>query len=65
MDASPFHKIYVMLEGALTIEIEEGETIVLNKGGSVHIGPNESREVRNETNGVATMLVIMPCEKSK
>ncbi len=60
MAASPLHKIYVMLEGALTIEIEEGETIVLNKGDSVHIGPNESREVGNETNGVATMLVIMP-----
>lgn len=60
MDVSPLHKIYVILEGAITIESKGGETVVLNKGDSIHIGPDEYREVRNETNGVATMLVIMP-----
>jgi hypothetical protein len=27
---------------------------------SIFIGPNENREIRNETNAVATMLVVMP-----
>jgi hypothetical protein len=27
---------------------------------SIYIGPGENRQVRNDTNRVATMLVVMP-----
>jgi len=60
MAASPQDKIYVMLEGELIIEFEGGQIEVIRKGDSIFIGPNEMREIRNETNLVATMLVIMP-----
>jgi quercetin dioxygenase-like cupin family protein len=58
-DASPLDKIYIVLEGELTVEFE-GETVKLGPMDSIFIGPNENREVRNETNSVATMLVVMP-----
>lgn len=60
MATSPLDKIYVVLEGELTVEMEGRESIKLNKGDSIWIGPDETREVRNETNAVTTMLVIMP-----
>lgn len=58
-DASPLHKIYVVLEGELTIAFEH-EEVRLRPLDSIWIGPNEKREVRNDTNRVASMLVIMP-----
>lgn len=60
MSAIPLDKVYVLLEGELTIEFEEGKTEKLTKGDSIWIGPDVTREVRNETNAVATMLVVMP-----
>jgi quercetin dioxygenase-like cupin family protein len=58
-DASPLHKIYVVLDGELTVVTEDGEAI-LHPMDSVYLAPNERREVSNHTNRVATMLVIMP-----
>ncbi len=60
MDASPLDKIYVMLDGELTITLEDGSVETIAKGDSIWIGPNVTREVKNNTNAVATMLVIMP-----
>jgi quercetin dioxygenase-like cupin family protein len=60
MDTSPLEKIYVVLEGAVTIELEGGETHVLSRLDSCFIPGGEAREIRNEGNAVATMLVIMP-----
>ena len=57
--ASPLDKIYVVLEGELTIRMEN-ETVKLGKMDSIWIGPNEAREIINETNEVVTMLVVMP-----
>jgi quercetin dioxygenase-like cupin family protein len=48
-----------VLEGDLTVATEDGET-VLHAMDSVYLAPNERREVRNDTNQVATMLVVMP-----
>lgn len=59
MSAAPLERTYVVLEGELTLEFE-GETVVLHPMDSVYIGPNEMREARNDTNGVVTMLVVMP-----
>ena len=58
-DASPLDKIYIVLDGELTIEFED-QTVKLGSMDSIFIGPGENREVRNESNAVATMLVVMP-----
>ena len=58
-DSSPLEKVYVVLEGEISI-VQEGRETQLGKMDSCFIGPNESREIINRTNSVATMLVIMP-----
>ncbi len=60
MSAIPLDKVYVVLEGELTIDLQDGGIEILTKGDSIWIGPDVTREVRNETNAVATMLVVMP-----
>ncbi len=57
--ASPLDKIYIVLDGQLTIRLED-ETVELGPMDSIFIGPDESREVINNTNRVVTMLVVMP-----
>ena len=58
-DASPLDKIYIMLEGELTMAFDDQE-VKLGPMDSIFIGPGENRQVRNDTNRVATMLVVMP-----
>lgn len=60
MDAGPLGKIYVVLEGAVTIELGSGEVQVLGKLDSCFIPGGEARAVRNDGNTIATMLVVMP-----
>jgi quercetin dioxygenase-like cupin family protein len=60
MDTSPLEKIYVVLEGEITVQLAGGETHTLRAFDSCYIGGGEARAIRNETNGVATMLVVMP-----
>lgn len=64
MDASPLEKIYVVLEGEVTIELGDGTTHLLKKLDSCFIPGSEAREIRNEGNAVATMLVVMPYSES-
>lgn len=59
MSASPLERIYVVLAGQLSVEFED-ETTILGPMDSVYIGPNETREARNDTNEVVTILVVMP-----
>ena len=59
MSASPLERIYVVLDGELTVEFAD-ETVILQPMDSVYIGPNETREARNDTNKVVTILVVMP-----
>lgn len=60
MDVSPLEKIYVALEGEITIELGDGTVDVLRKFDSCLIPGGEARAVRNNTNSVAAMLVVMP-----
>jgi quercetin dioxygenase-like cupin family protein len=60
MDASPLEKIYVVLEGEVTIELGDGEKQRLARLDSCFIPGGESRAIVNEGNSMATMLVIMP-----
>ena len=60
MDSSPLEKIYVVLDGEVTIELGDGSTETLGKLDSCFIPGGEARAIRNEGNAVATMLVVMP-----
>ena len=56
--ASATEKVYFVLEGEITIKTET-EEIVLGPWDSIFIGPNEGREIINNTNKPASMLVIV------
>ena len=57
--AAPTEKVYVVLEGAVTITFRE-EEVTLGALDSILIEPNEERVVENRTNDVCKMLVISP-----
>jgi quercetin dioxygenase-like cupin family protein len=58
-DSTPFEKVYVVLEGEMTVIID-GEETVLGKMDSCTIAPNEVRKIENRSNHVSKMLVMMP-----
>lgn len=60
MDAGPLGKIYVVVEGEITVELKDGNAHVLRKLDSCFIPPGEARAIRNATNAVASMIVVMP-----
>lgn len=59
-DATPFEKVYVVLEGQMTVIVGGAET-VLGPLDSATIAPGEVREIINRSNHVAKMLVVIPC----
>ena len=63
MDAGPLGKIYVVIEGAVTVTLGDGGSALLEKLDSCFIPAGEAREVRNAGNAVASMIVIMPYPK--
>ena len=60
MDAGPTEKIYVVLEGEITITLGDSSEHVLRKLDSCLIGPGEARAIRVDGNDIATLLVVMP-----
>ena len=58
-DSTPFEKVYVVIEGEMTVIIDGKET-VLKKFDSCTIPANEVREIENRRNDICTMMVIMP-----
>ena len=58
-DSTPFEKVYVVLDGQMTVIIDGKET-VLKAMDSCTIPPGEVREIVNRTNGVCKMLVVIP-----
>ena len=60
MASGDLGKIYVVLEGVVTIELGDGNTETLSRLDSCFIPAGEQRAIANEGNEVATMLVIMP-----
>ena len=64
MDAGAVGKIYVVLEGAVTIVLGDGVASVLAKLDSCFIPAGGARAIRNDGNVVATMLVVMPTPKT-
>ena len=57
-EAAPTEKIYFVLSGEVTV-ISATERIVLKAWDSIHIGAGEGREIINETNMPASMLVVI------
>lgn len=58
-DATPFEKVYVVLEGEMTVSAGN-VTAVLGKYDSCTIPPGEVREIVNQRNDVCVMLVVVP-----
>ncbi|GIX15127.1 MAG: cupin [Paracoccaceae bacterium] len=58
-DSSPLEKVYVVLEGEMTV-IAGGREVVLRKYDSCTIAPGEERKIENRSNHCCTMLVVIP-----
>ncbi len=58
-DSTPFEKVYVVLEGEMTIETDGVET-VLGAMDSCTIPAGLDRRIENKTNHICKMLVVMP-----
>jgi quercetin dioxygenase-like cupin family protein len=64
MSAGAQEKIYVVLDGEVAVELADGQKSFLHPMDSCLIEANEAREVRNETDRMATLLVVMPLPTS-
>lgn len=62
MGATPIEKVYVVLSGEMTVTTVEG-SVVLGPLDSCVLKADEARSVTNNSNNVATMLVIMEYPK--
>lgn len=58
-DATPVEKIYVVIEGEMTV-IVGGQETVLRRFDSCTIPANEERQIVNRRNAPCTMLVVIP-----
>ena len=58
-DATPFEKVYVVLEGEMTVTIDGTDT-VLGAMDSCTIPPGEVRKIENRSNHICKMLVVIP-----
>jgi quercetin dioxygenase-like cupin family protein len=58
-DSTPFEKVYVVLEGEMSVIVDGTET-VLSAMDSCTIAPGEVREIINRTNQTCNMLVVIP-----
>ena len=59
MSTTPLEKVYVVIEGEVTILTDSGEA-TLGPLDSIYLAPNEARAIENRTNRAASMLVVMP-----
>ncbi|MEM9027065.1 MAG: cupin domain-containing protein [Pseudomonadota bacterium] len=58
-DSPPFEKVYVVLDGEMTVVVDGKET-TLRKFDSCTIAPGEVRQTEIRRNDVCTMLVVIP-----
>jgi quercetin dioxygenase-like cupin family protein len=58
-DSTPFEKVYLVLDGEMTVIVDGVETI-LGPMDSCTIAPGEVREIVNRSNHVCKMLVVIP-----
>ena len=58
-DSTPFEKVYVVLDGEMTVIVGDSET-VLRRYDSCTVAPGEVRKIENRSNHACTMLVVIP-----
>jgi glyoxylate utilization-related uncharacterized protein len=58
-DASPLEKVYVVVDGEVTVTTADDE-VVLNALDSCWLEGSEGRAIENRSNRPASMLVVMP-----
>jgi mannose-6-phosphate isomerase-like protein (cupin superfamily) len=58
-DSTPFEKVYVIIEGELTVTVG-GKDTVLKPMDSCTLAPNEVRKIENRSNHVCKMIVVIP-----
>ena len=63
-DSTPFEKVYVVLEGEMTVIIDGKET-VLGAMDSCTITPDEVRKIENRSNHICKMIVVIPYPDGK
>ena len=63
-DATPFEKVYIVLEGEMTVTIDGTDT-VLSAFDSCTIPTGQERKIENRSNHVCKMLVVMPYPPAK
>jgi quercetin dioxygenase-like cupin family protein len=61
-DATPLEKVYVVVDGTVTISTDDGDT-ELGPLDSCHLAAGERRSIVNSTNRPASMMVVMPYPK--
>jgi hypothetical protein len=61
LDASGVEKIYVVMDGAVTVSNGQDE-VVLMRWDSCRIAPGESRQLSNRTDCEASILLVMPLQ---
>ena len=64
LDASPLEKMYVVLDGEVTIS-NGTEEVTLKPWDSCRIAPDEPRALANRSNRTATVLLAMPLAPAK
>ena len=60
MDAAAIGKIYVVTEGEIVVQQQDGGRHALRPGDSVFVPAGEARAVFNESGAAAAMIVITP-----
>ncbi|MBX2839086.1 MAG: cupin domain-containing protein [Gammaproteobacteria bacterium] len=63
-DSTPFEKVYVVLEGEMTVTINSEDT-VLGRFDSCTIPAGEERRIENRSNDICKMLVVIPYPDAK
>lgn len=58
-DSTPFEKVYVVLEGEMTVTVN-GKDSTLGAMDSCTIPADEERTIKNNTNDIVKMIVVIP-----
>jgi quercetin dioxygenase-like cupin family protein len=64
LDSSSIEKFYVVLQGEVTVSNGRDE-IRLGQWDSCRIAPDEGRQLRNNTEQPASILLVMPLQASR
>lgn len=60
MDAAPIGKIYIVVEGMITIEQADGVRHALGRLDSIFVPAGEARAVMNDSDAAAAIIVVTP-----